>query len=118
MGGPILKLFLMNHRERLQLRELGFLGLFLVLLSGVFTLAGLQAAYFHSNDDDTEGPLQQLSENLSKNIHLELRLMRDQLVAMCQTKALKHDLADGGKQRSDPATDRRARPDAKPPAQR
>jgi hydrogenase-4 membrane subunit HyfE len=93
MGGPILKLFLMNNRERLHLRELGVLGLFLVLLSGVFTLAGLQSAYFHSNDDDTEGRLQQLSENLSKNIHLELRLMRDQLVAMCRTSGLKHDLS-------------------------
>ena len=65
MGGPILKLFLMNHRERLRLRELGFLGLFLILLSGIFTLSGLQAAYFHSNDDDTEGRLKQLGENLA-----------------------------------------------------
>ncbi len=93
MGGPILKLFLMNNRERLRLRELGVLGLFLVLLSGVFTLAGLQSAYFHSNEDDTEGRLEQLSQNLSRNIHLELRLMRNQLVEMCRTVALKQDLA-------------------------
>jgi hypothetical protein len=92
MGGPILKLFLMNHRERLRLRELGFLGLFLVLLTSVFTLSGLQAAYFHSNDDNTERQLQQLGENLSKDIHLELGLMRDQLVALCHTEALKRDL--------------------------
>jgi hypothetical protein len=115
MAGPILKLFLMNNRERLRLRELGVLGLFLVLLSGVFTLAGLQSAYFHSNDDDTEGRLQHLSENLSKNIHRELWLMRDQLVAMCHTAALKHDLSDSEnrevvrKQIADP-------PDGKPPA--
>ena len=107
MGGPILKLFLMNNRERLRLRELGVLGLFLVLLSGVFTLAGLQSAYFHSNDDDTEGRLQQLSENLSRNIHLELRLMRNQLVAMCRTAALKQDLAAAEKRRRYPAANRR-----------
>ena len=92
MGGPILKLFLMNNRERLRLRELGFLGLFLILLSSIFTLSGLQAAYFHSNDDNTEGQLKQLGENLSKDIHLELRLMRDQLLALCRTEALKQDL--------------------------
>lgn len=92
MGGPILKLFLMNHRERLRLRELGFLGLFLVLLSGVFTLSGLQAAYFHSNPEDTERQLQQLSESLSRDIHRELVLMRDQLMALCRTKALISDL--------------------------
>jgi hypothetical protein len=92
MGGPMLKLFLMNNRERLRLRDLGFLGLFLILLSGIFTLSGLQAAYFHSNDDDTEGQLQQLGERLSKDIHLELGLMRDQLVALCRTQTLKHDL--------------------------
>jgi hypothetical protein len=93
-GGPILKLFLMNHRERLHLRELGFLGLFLVLMSGVFTLSGLQAAHFHSNDDDTVGKLQKLGEYLSNDIHLELGLMRDQLVSMCHTKALIHDLKE------------------------
>jgi hypothetical protein len=92
MGGPMLKLFLMNNRERLRLRDLGFLGLFLILLSGIFTLSGLQAVYFHSNDDDTEGQLQQLGERLSKDIHLELGLMRDQLVALCRTQTLKHDL--------------------------
>ncbi|MCX6631645.1 MAG: hypothetical protein NTW28_28885, partial [Candidatus Solibacter sp.] len=91
-GGPILKLFLMNHRERFPLRDLGFLALFLVLLTGVFTLSGLQAAHFHSNDDNTEGKLRQLGKDLSNNIHSELGLMRDQLVAMCQTNALKHDL--------------------------
>ena len=92
MGGPILKLFLMNNRERLRLRELGFLGLFLILLSGIFTLAGLQAAYFHSNDDNTEGQLKQLSENLAADIHLELQLMRKQLLELCKTDALKQDL--------------------------
>ena len=92
MGGPILKLFLMNNRERLRLRELGFLGLFLILLSGIFTLSGLQAAYFHSNDDNTEGQLQQLGEHLAKDIHLELALMRDQLLALCHTQTLQHDL--------------------------
>ena len=92
MGGPILKLFLMNNRERFRLRDLGFLGLFLILLSGIFTLSGLQAAYFHSNDDNTEGQLQQLGERLSKDIHLELGLMRDQLVALCHTETLKQDL--------------------------
>ena len=92
MGGPILKLFLMNRRERLRLRELGFLGLFLILLSGIFTLSGLQAVYFHSNDDNTEGRLKQLSENLAADIHRELWLMRDQLLALCHTDALKQDL--------------------------
>jgi hypothetical protein len=92
MGGPILKLFLMNNRERLHLRELGFLALLLVLLSGIFTLAGLQAAYFHSNDDNTEGNLKQLSENLAADIHLELGFMRKQLLELCQTDALKQDL--------------------------
>src|SRR5258708_6381817 len=91
MGAPILKLFLMNHRERLRLRELGFLGLFLVLLTSVFTLSGLQA-YFHSNDDDTDRQLRLLGDNLSQDIHLELGLMRDQLVALCRTDALKRDL--------------------------
>jgi hypothetical protein len=92
MGGPMLKLFLMNNRERLRLRELGFLGLFLILLSAIFTLSGLQAAYFHSNDDNTEGQLQQLGDHLAKDIHLELGLMRDQLVALCRTRTLKQDL--------------------------
>jgi hypothetical protein len=103
IGAPILKVFLMNQRERLRLRELGFLGLLLVLLSGVFTLSGLQAAYFLYNDDNEDGQLRQLGQDLSSNIHLELGLMRDQLLAMCQTKALQHDLmragpkAEGGK---------------------
>ena len=92
MSGPILKLFLMNRRERLRLRELGFIGLFLILLSGIFTLSGLQAAYFHSNDDDTEGQLKQLGETLASDIHLEFGLMRDQLLALCRTEALKNDL--------------------------
>ncbi len=92
MSGPILKLFLMNRRERLRLRDLGFLGLFLILLSAIFTLSGLQAAYFHSNDDDTEGRLKQLGETLASDIHLELGLMRDQLLALCHTEALKSDL--------------------------
>ena len=82
----------MNDRERLRLRELGFLGLFLILLSGIFTLSGLQAAYFHSNDDNTEGRLKQLSENLATDIHLELGLMRKQLLALCRTDELKQDL--------------------------
>ena len=85
------------------MRELGVLGLFLVLLSAIFTLSGLQAAYFHSNDDDTEGRLQKLSENLATDIHLELGLMRDQLLALCHTEALKNDLRCGNHERENQA---------------
>jgi hypothetical protein len=92
IGAPILKVFLMNQRERLRVREFGFLALFLVLLSGVFTLSGLQAAYFFYNDDHQDGQLLQLGKDLSSNIHLELGLMRDELLAMCHTTALQHDL--------------------------
>ncbi len=92
MAGPILKLRFMNNRERLRLRELAFLGLFLVLLSGVFTLSGLEAAYFHSNDDDSDWQLQQLGDSLAGNIHRELQMMRDQLVALCQADQLAIDL--------------------------
>ena len=41
MSGPVLKIFFLNRRERLRLRELGFLAL-LVLLTSVFTLSGAQ----------------------------------------------------------------------------
>jgi fumarate reductase subunit D len=92
MGGPVLKVFFLNQRERLRLRELAFLALFLILLSSVFTLSGLQAVYFHLNDYDTDGQLQQLGDNLSRNIHRELGLMRDQLQALCRTENLKNDL--------------------------
>ena len=49
MSGPVLKIFFLNRREGLRLRELGFLGLFLVLLTCVFTLSGLSAAGFPLN---------------------------------------------------------------------
>ena len=82
MSGPILKIILLNHRERLRLREVGFLGLFLVLLTSVFTLSGLQAVEFPLNDD-TEARLQQLGDNLSASVWKELGDMRAQLKNWC-----------------------------------
>jgi hypothetical protein len=91
MSSPVLKVLFMNHRERLHLRELGFLGLFLVLLTGVFTLSGLQAVGFPLNDD-TQAQLKRLGDQLSVNMHDELRQMRNQLTAWCRSPQLRKDL--------------------------
>jgi hypothetical protein len=91
MSGPILKVLFINRREHLRLRELAFLGIFLVLLTSVFTLSGLNAVGFPLNDD-TEEQLQRLGNNLSSNIHDELRQMRDQLRAWCKKPELREDL--------------------------
>jgi hypothetical protein len=87
MSGPVLKVLFINRREHLRLRELAFLGLFLVLLTSVFTLSGLNAVGFPLNDD-TEEELQRLGNNLSNNIHDELRQMREQLQAWCSDSGL------------------------------
>jgi len=91
MSGPVLKILFINRRERLRLRELGFLGLFLVLLTSVFTLSGLNAVGFPLNDD-TEDQLQHLGDSLSKHIHDELWQMREQLQAWCHGPELQEDL--------------------------
>ena len=83
MSAPILKVLFINRREHLRLREVGFLGIFLVLLTSVFTLSGLNAVGFPLNDD-TEEQLHQLGNKLSKNIHDELRDMRGQLQDWCK----------------------------------
>jgi hypothetical protein len=90
MSGPVLKVFFLNRRERLRLRELGFLALFLVLLTSVFTLSGLNAVGFPLNDD-TELQLQGLGDTLSSNIHEELKKMREQLKEWCNAD-LQYDL--------------------------
>jgi hypothetical protein len=94
MSSPILKILFLNHRERLRLRELGFLGLFLVLLTGVFTLSGLQLVEFPLNDD-TEPQLQQLGTRLSRAVRTELLQMRDQLKLWCDDPNLAKDLNTG-----------------------
>jgi hypothetical protein len=95
MSAPVLKVLFINRREHLRLRELGFLGFLLVLLTSVFTLSGLNAVGFPLNDD-TEEQLERLGNRLSKNIHDELRQMRDQLQDWCKNrdsgKDLKSDL--------------------------
>jgi hypothetical protein len=91
MGGPVLKVFLVNRREHLRLRELGVLGIFLVLLTSVFTLSGLNAVGFPLNDD-TEEQLQRLGGNLSKNVHDELWKMREQLQEWCGEPENQNDL--------------------------
>ncbi|HUD67603.1 MAG TPA: hypothetical protein VMQ17_23675 [Candidatus Sulfotelmatobacter sp.] len=91
MSGPILKILFLNRRERLRLRELGFLALFLVLLTSVFTLSGLNAVGFPLNDD-TEQQLQRLGGTLSHNIHQELSQMREQLEQWCSAPDLRDDL--------------------------
>ena len=91
MSGPILKVLFLNRRERLRLRELGFLALFLVLLTSVFTLSGLNAVGFPLNDD-TEEQLQRLGGTLSHNIHEELSQMREQLEQWCSAPDLRDDL--------------------------
>jgi hypothetical protein len=91
MSAPVLKILFLNKRERLRLRELGFLGLFLVLLTSVFTLSGLNAVGFPLNDD-TEERLEQIGSTLSRNIHDELRQMRDQLHDWCKDSNLRKDL--------------------------
>ncbi len=93
MSGPALKIVFMNSRERLRLRELAFLGLFLVLLGGVFTLAALHAIQFPRRDD-TEVELRQLGDNLAQHIYHELRDMRDQLKAWCASPELALDLKE------------------------
>ncbi len=91
MSGPVLKIFFLNRRERLRLRELGFLGFFVVLLTSVFTLSGLNAVGFPLNDD-TEEQLHRLGDTLSRNIHDELKQMRDQLQDWCRAPDLQDDL--------------------------
>lgn len=98
LSGPMLKIFFLNKRERLRLREVAFLGLFLVLLCGVLTLSGLQWFYFHRSDDDTEERLEHMATSLSLNIRTELRQMLAQLQAMCATPELEQDLRDAATQ--------------------
>ena len=93
MGGPMLKVLFINHRERFRLRELPFLSLFLILLAGVFTLTALQAVHFNLNDD-TERQLNSLGEALSNNIHDDMQQMRAQLQAWCLDAALSKDFRE------------------------
>ena len=71
MGGPMLKVIFINHRERFRLREVAFLSLFLVLLAGVFTLTALQTMHF-SMSDDVEVQLRSLGQTLSNHIYVDL----------------------------------------------
>jgi hypothetical protein len=91
LSGPVLKILFINHREHFRLRELGLLGLSLVLLTCVFTLSGLEAIVFPRNDN-TDTELQDLGDRLSGNIHQELSDMRKQLKDWCGNKLLKGDL--------------------------
>ncbi len=95
MAGPVLKIVFLNNRERLRLRELGFLGLFLVLLTSVLTLSAFQAAAFSANDA-TDSELEQLAATLSNNIHNELKEMLGQLVDWCKSSQLRDDLDAAG----------------------
>ncbi len=88
----VLKLFFMNSRERLRVRELGTLGLSLVLLTSAITLSFLQLD-FRANDD-TDTRLQDLGRRISRNVHEELRLMSDQLTAWCASGDLHSDLKE------------------------
>ncbi len=90
MSGPVFKVLFMNKRERFRLRELGFLGLFLVLLTSVFTFSGLEAVVFPQNDN-TDAQLKLLGDKLSGNIHQELRQMREQLIEWCADDNLRRD---------------------------
>ena len=85
MGGPVLKVIFINHRERFRLRELGLLSLFLVLLAGIFTLTALQFLVFRVNDE-TEARLRTLGDKLSSNIHDDLFKMRKQLLEWCEVR--------------------------------
>jgi hypothetical protein len=83
MSGPVLKIFFINQREHLRLREAAFLGFFLVLLTSIFTLSGLNAVGFPLNDN-TAAELQNLGQKLSNDIHDELQDMRGQLLRWCE----------------------------------
>lgn len=91
MGGPLLKVMFLNHRERFRLRELGFLSLFLVLLAAVFTLSGLQLTEFRMNDS-SEAQLRGVGAALSTRIHDDLDRMRRQLKQWCESPQLPADL--------------------------
>lgn len=95
MGGPILKVLFINHRERFRVRELGVLALFLVLLAGVLTLTALQVAHFNMNADK-DAQLRSLGDTLSNNIHDDLKAMRDQLQDWCKSETLVADLRAAG----------------------
>ena len=89
----VLKIFLMNQRERLRLRELAELGFSLGLLTSVITLSLLQLNLQLNNDTDAR--LSELGWQLSKNIHHELQQMSEQLTAWCSSKGpLYRDLKD------------------------
>jgi hypothetical protein len=87
----ILKIFLMNHRERLRLRELGTVGLSVVLLCCVLTLTLVQWDFRRKDDTDTR--LEHIANAMSGNIHDELKRMMAQLTNWCGNGYLKHDLA-------------------------
>lgn len=87
----VLKIFFMNRRERLRLREFGTLGLSLLLLSTVLTLSLLQVNFRLT--DDTDARLKALGEKFSGGIRDELRQMQNQLVNWCQSDELQKDLA-------------------------
>jgi hypothetical protein len=92
---PVLKIFFMNKREPMRLRSFAFVGIFLVLLASVFTLSGLEFTGFPLNDD-TDRQLDWVGDRLSGNIHDELGLMRQQLIAWCKSPQLRDDLLAAG----------------------
>ena len=95
MGGPMLKVIFINHRERFRLREVAFLSLFLVLLAGVFTLTALQTMHF-SMSDDVEVQLRSLGQTLSDHIYVDLKNMRGQLQEWCKDPSACRRSTGGG----------------------
>jgi hypothetical protein len=80
---PAAENFLINHRERLRLRELGFMGLFLLFLSSVLTLGILHQIHFGLTDD-TERQLKRLGKKMANATADELRQMHNQLADWCK----------------------------------
>jgi hypothetical protein len=84
LSTPIIKIFFLNERGRLLLREIVFLPLLFAMIAGALTSIFLQTIYFNLRHDDTDDELKYIAGQMQTNIKGELGEMRNQLIAACQ----------------------------------
>lgn len=93
LSAPIMKIFFLNEREALRLREIVLLPLLFVAIAGALTSICLQTIYFNMRHDDTDLELQNISGRMQDNIKSELAAMREQLVAACHEPDFEADVS-------------------------
>ena len=95
---PIIKIFFLNERERLRLREIVVLPLLFAAVAGAGTAICLQMFYFGLGRDDTDRELNNVARQMQDNIKAEVTAMYAQLMAACDNDYLISDLAFHDKQ--------------------